>query len=85
MRHKWGEPDTFMDCVYSQCEVCGGMRYRERVAGLDYINAGSFHLDMTGHTTRGWKREEDTPRSCPGAPELSSADVAGDATEREIG
>lgn len=68
MRHKWGEPDWFMDKVFSQCKVCGGFRIRKRVAHVDYGNGDNFHWDGVGSTRKGWRYDEDTPRSCPGEP-----------------
>lgn len=86
MKHKWDAGETFMDAVASQCTVCGGWRYRKRVAGLDYINTPTMSLDVVGKTDRGWTLDEDTPRSCPGAPELpTDEELAGMLERGEIG
>ena len=65
MRHQWSDGEWFMDSIITTCAMCGGTRWRKRVAGLDYVNAGGFHLDMVGKTKVGW-HYDDTPRSCPG-------------------
>ena len=73
MRHQWDEGETFMDTIVSYCTVCGGVRTRKRVAGLDYINFDGFHIDMVGKTRKGWTYS-DTPRSCPGLEETRKAE-----------
>jgi len=72
-RHQWDEGETFMNEIISYCAVCGGVRTRKRVAGLDYINAPGMHLDMVGRTRKGW-RYDGTPRSCPGPEETRKAE-----------
>ena len=71
MQHKWGEAEWFMDTIYSTCEVCGGVRVRERIKGMDYVNTGGISIDIVVPTRKGW-RYEDTPRSCPGTAQESS-------------
>lgn len=70
MRHQWDEEWGFMDKIYTTCAVCGGVRVRNRVAGLDSINTGTISIDTTGSTRKGW-RYEGTPRSCPGGQEAN--------------
>ena len=73
MRHAWDDGEWFMGTVISTCAVCGGVRVRDRVVGLDYINAAGFHLDMVGRTRKGWTYS-DTPRSCPGLEETRKSE-----------
>lgn len=65
MRHRWDEGEWFWGEIISTCAVCGGVRVRARVGGIDYINTPTMHLDMVGRTRTGW-RYKGTPRSCPG-------------------
>lgn len=75
MRHHWDDGEAFMDNIISTCAVCGGVRTRPRVEGVDYVNEPGFHLDMVGRTRKGW-RYGDTPRNCPGAERKQQQEIA---------
>lgn len=73
-RHVWDDGEMFMGDIISTCAVCDGVRVRQRIAGLDYINTRSISIDLTGKTRKGW-RYQDTPRSCPGKQETTQDDI----------
>lgn len=74
MKHKWDEEWGFLDKVYSTCAVCGGTRVRNRVAGIDYIGSPAMWIDRAeAASSKNWRNEKGTPRSCPGVQETPDA------------
>lgn len=71
MRHKWGETDCLLGTCVSECSVCGGWRYRkDDRSGTGVIVNAKNRIIARYHgapvTRKGWRYDQDTPRSCPG-------------------